>query len=321
MNPVHQILAQFNREHLLFPPYVAAFQQIDGLISFYRETGVAQHLLILGESGSGKTTLCRDITRKYPRFVLPEQDVVPVLHVPIPSAATIASATEAMLARLGDPAPGIGTNSAKTTRAIKLARTLKVEILLIDEAQHIQDRGRLATQYLVGDWLKTVIDELDVPTVLLGLPRTEQLLQVNEQLRRRFSQRRNLQMGQDPDTPIETECLQLFVSLGATLPVSINAGEFGWPELGTRIYHACDGRVAYVKKLLAGAIRIAVERDLREVDPGVLEEAFTREVWWEGIGPLNPFNPRFVFRRLALANEPFERGQLGARRPYREAAR
>ena len=86
---------------------------------------------------------------------------------------------------------------------------------------------RLATQYLVGDWLKTVIDELDVPTVLLGLPRTEQLLQVNEQLRRRFSQRRNLQMGQDPDTPIETECLQLFVSLGATLPVSINAGEFG----------------------------------------------------------------------------------------------
>lgn len=282
MNSVHQILAQFNREHLLFPPYVAAFQQIDDLISLYRETGIAQNLLILGESGSGKTTLCRDLARKYPRFVLPEQDVVPVLHVPIPSAATIASATEAMLARLGDPAPSTGTNSAKTARAIKLARALRVEILLIDEAQHIQDRGRLATQYLVGDWLKTVIDELEVPTVLLGLPRTEQLLQVNEQLRRRFSQRRNLQMGQDPDVPIETECLQLFISLGATLPVSISAGPFGWTELGTRIYHASDGRVAYVKKLLSGAIRIAFERGLREIDPGLLEEAFTREVWWEG---------------------------------------
>lgn len=321
MNQIHQILEQFNREHLLFPPYVAAFQDVEALLSLFRETGIAQNLLVLGESGTGKTTLCRDIVRKYPRFALPEQDVVPVLHVSIPSAATIASVTEAILARLGDPAPSTGTVSAKTARAIKLARTLKVEILLFDEAQHIQDRGRLATQYLVGDWLKTVIDEINVPTVLLGLPRTEQLLQVNEQLRRRFSQRRNLQMGQDADTPIETECLQLFISLGTTLPVSISAGAWGWPELGTRIYHACDGRVAYVKKLLVGAIRIAFERGLQEIGPGLLEEAFTREVWWEGIGPLNPFNTQFVFRRLALANEPFEHGQMRTRRTYREAAR
>lgn len=34
---------------------------------------------------------------------------MPVLHVPIPSAATIASVTEMMLARLGDPAPTTGT--------------------------------------------------------------------------------------------------------------------------------------------------------------------------------------------------------------------
>ena len=40
-----------------------------------------------------------------------------------------------------------------------------------------------------ADWLKHLIDEVGVPTVLLGLPRLESLLQINEQLRRRFSRR------------------------------------------------------------------------------------------------------------------------------------
>lgn len=318
MNSLHAILEAFHREHLLFPPYVAAYSEIDGLIHLYRETGIAQNLLVLGESGTGKTTLCRDIQKQYPRFALPDQDVVPVLHVPIPSAATIASVTEMMLARLGDPAPTAGTVSAKTARAIRLARALKVELFLFDEAQHIQDRGRLPTQYLVGDWLKSIIDELAIPTVLLGLPRTEQLLQVNEQLRRRFSRRRNMQMGQDDNETIETECLQLFISLGASLPLVLHAGNYGWEELGRRVYYACDGRVAYVKKLLSGAIRVAVDGGLNKIDPGVLEEAFTRDVWWEGIGPLNPFNSSFVFRRLTRPNEPFELGVPGPRRTYRK---
>lgn len=39
-----------------------------------------------------------------------------------------------MLRQLGDPAPGIGTVSHKTARAIHLARACRVELLLFDEA-------------------------------------------------------------------------------------------------------------------------------------------------------------------------------------------
>lgn len=316
-NDVFSALAQFNEELIQFPSYVSAFKDIDGLLRLHRQTGIAQNLLVLGESGTGKTTLCQDFVTRFPRFILPERDVVPVLHVPIPSAATIASVTEAMLARLGDPSPTAGTVSAKTARVIKLARAVSVELLLFDEAQHIQDRGRLPTQYLVGDWLKTVMDEIAVPTVLLGLPRVGQLLQVNEQVRRRFSRRRYLQMGQSGEVSIEQECLQFFLSVSDSLPLPLSCGTFGWKEMGIRVYHACDGRVAYVKKLLAGAIRIAMERERREIGPPDLEEAFTREVWWEGVNQLNPFNSAFVFRKLNQANEPFERGLIGTTRTGR----
>lgn len=314
MDTIYNVLERFNDDLLQFPSYVAAFNDIDGLIRLHRATGIAQHLLVLGESGTGKTTLCRDFVTRHPRVVLAERDLVPVLHVSIPSAATIASLTEAMLARLGDPAPTMGTVSVKTARVIKLARAMSVELLLFDEAQHIQDRGRLPTQYLVGDWLKTVMDEINVPTVLLGLPRVGQLLQVNEQVRRRFSRRRYLQMGQHGETSVEGECLQLFLSLGDNFPIPISCGDFGWNEMAERVYYACDGRVAYIKKLLSGAIRIALERDFPAVGPAVLEEAFSTEVWWEGVEQLNPFNIKFQFRRLNRPNEPFEQALFGNRR-------
>lgn len=319
MDAIYSTLERFNDELLQFPSYVSAFNDIEGLLHLHRQAGVTQNLLVLGESGTGKTTLCQDLVTRYPRVALTDRDLIPVLHVSIPPAATIASATEAMLGRLGDPSPTSGTISAKTARAVRLARALAVELLLFDEAQHIQDRGLHQTQYMVGDWLKTVMDEVNVPTVLLGLPRLGQLLQVNEQLRRRFSRRRHLQMGEgETANTVEAECLQLFLSLGDSLPVPLSSGTFGWNDMAQRVYFACDGRVAYVKKLLAGAIRIAMERNHRVIDPLILAEAFTNEVWWEGVSQLNPFDDKFSFRRLNRAGEPFEQALLGSRRSSKE---
>lgn len=311
MSAIHTILERFNEDLLQFPSYVAAFNDIEALLQLYRGSGLAQHLLVLGETGTGKTTLCLDFETRYPRVHLSERDVVPVLYISIPSTATIASVTEAMLTKLGDPAPSTGTVSLKTMRVVKLAKALSVELLLIDEAQHIQDRGRLPTQYMVGDWLKTVMDELNVPTVLVGLPRVGQLLQVNEQVRRRFSRRRYLQMGQGGETSIEAECLQLFLSLGDSFPIPIRAGSFSWDEMAQRVHYASDGRVAYIKKLLSGAIRLALEQRLDCIDPAVLQEAFTTEVWWEGSEQLNPFSEKFQFRRLSRPGEPFEPALIG----------
>ena len=200
----------------------------------------------------------------------------------------------------------------RTSRVVTLIRACRVEMILIDEAQHIHDRGQAATQYMMGDWLKSLIDQTGIPTVFLGLPRLEQLLQVNEQLRRRFSRRLRLALGQSDQNSIHGECLQLFRSLGSCLPIPLTCGAYGWDELGMRLYYASDGRVAYIKKLLAGALRRAIDTDIGEISPSLLEPVFTHEIWWEGIGKLNPFNQIFEFRRLDRNNEPFERGSVKA---------
>lgn len=310
----HALMEKFNAEHLMFPAYVGAFNEVSALLDLYRCSRINQNLLIVGEAGTGKTTICKAIVNKNPRLVQPERDLIPVLHISIPATATISGVCEEILNKLGDPYASTGTVSIKTTRIIKLMSALSVELLLIDEGQHIQDRGRSTTQYMVGDWIKSLMDQIRIPTVILGLPRVINLLQTNEQLRRRFTRLRRLEMGQDSSMSIENECLALFLGLAESLPFKFKQGQAGWSEYARRIYFACDGRVAYIKKLLAGTIRIATDNSITTIEPQTLEAAFTAEVWWEGIGPLNPFNDKFIFRTLNQANEPFEKIQATRRR-------
>lgn len=305
---LYEALRRFDEDYIPFPPFVAAAQHIEANLKLFQETGISQHLLVLGESGTGKSSLCQWLVQKYPRYALPDRDVLRVLFVPIPAAATIASMVEIMLGALGDPASGVGTASRKTLRAVTLCRACRVEVILFDEAQHLYDRGLATTRYMVADWIKSFIDQVGVPTVFLGLPRLEQLLQINEQLRRRFSRRVHLALGQSDSETIHGECLQLFISLGSCLPIPLSSGDVGWDELGMRIYYATDGRVAYMKKLLNRALTRAIQENLSQISTQELERAFTEDIWWEGVGRLNPFNPQFEFRRLDRGNEPFEHG-------------
>jgi hypothetical protein len=238
-------LQRFDEDYIPFPPFVAAAEAVFANLNLFRGTGLVEHLLILGESGTGKSSLCRLIEQKFERFSTPECDVVPVLVIAVPPAATIASVAVTMLTKLGDPSPSSGNISAKSARIVILCRACRVELVLFDEAQHIHDRGQVVTHYLVGDWLKNLIDEMKIPTVFFGLPRLENLLQVNEQLRRRFSRRLRLALGQSVGANIHSECWQLFSSLGSCLPLRLSPGPYSWEEMGMRLYFASDGRVAY----------------------------------------------------------------------------
>jgi hypothetical protein len=307
-------LRRFEDQYLPFPTFVAAKDAIEANMRLYRESGLARHMLVLGEAGTGKSSLCQWLIRQHPRRRLPEGDRIGALAVAVPPAATLGGMADSILEALGDPWADRGTLTAKTRRIAILCRACKIELLLLDEAQHFQDRGDARTHYLVGDWFKHLVDNIAVPTVLLGLPRLELLLQNNEQLRRRFSRRVRLALGQSDTESIETECLQLFLSLASLIDTPVSSHPYTAQEMGMRLFYACDGRVAYVKKLLFSALQRALEADHDVIDVPLLERAFVDEIWWEGVGSLNPFNAAFQFRRLDRRGEPFQHETKPARK-------
>lgn len=306
-------LRNFEAQYIPFPTFVAAKDAIEANLRLFRETGIAKHMVVVGEAGTGKSSLCRWLATQHPKTRLVERDKVDLLLTSVPPSATISSVIDAMLQALGDPWHRRGTVSAKTARLITLCKTCGVEFMLFDEAQHLHDRGASATHYLVGDWLKSVIDEIGVPTALIGLPRLENLLVTNDQLRRRYSRRIQLALGQSDTYSIESECLQLFLSLISLIGTPVSSHPYGAQEMGDRLYRSSDGRVSYIKRLLLSALRHALEHELETIDAAVLEQAFTEEIWWEGVGKLNPFNPGFEFRRLDRGGEPFQQASLGSK--------
>ena len=57
--------------------------------------------------------------------------------------------------------------------------------------------------------------------------------------------------------------------------------------------------------------RRGLTKDLPQIDVELLQQVFVDEIWWEGVGVLNPFNAEFEFRRLDRGGEPFQRAQQG----------
>ena len=50
-------IKQLQSAYLMFPAFQASFERMDANLRLFRQTGIAQNLLVLGESGTGKTTL------------------------------------------------------------------------------------------------------------------------------------------------------------------------------------------------------------------------------------------------------------------------
>lgn len=311
---IFQRLKTFDEQYLPFPPFVAAKNAIEANLGLYRETGIAKHMLISGEPGTGKSTLCKWLKTRHPQIKLADRDQTPLLSIAIPPSATVQGVIDEMLKGLGDPYTARGTVTAKTSRVVTLCKNCRVEFMLLDEAQHLYDRGQATTQYKVADWLKSLIDTIGVPVTLIGLPNVEHLLQVNDQLRRRFSTGLRLAIGQSDVHSIETECLQLFLSLASLVDIPVSSRPYTALEMGQRLYRSSDGRVSYIKKLLFTAMQTALEQDIDEIDAQMLEDAFVKEIWPNGRGKLNPFNHAFEFRRLDRGGEPFQASHLASRR-------
>lgn len=265
---------------------------------------VSDSLQIVGQTGSGKTSLAKWYEDQFPRTEQDGQMRIRVLRVETPECPTVKSSAEAILVALGDPWAHKGTATEKTERIKHLCEKCGVELLIIDEIQHFIEGNRHAELLRVTDWLKTLINRLCIPVVLVGLPRSIAVTRSNTQLRRRFAAPYYLAPFAFTTPEEQREFRGLLKALGRDLPkgsVKISA-----PEEALRFFYASCGLTDYVVKLLDDAVSRGGSGPGGAVTRADFAAAFSRVIWCDAPERLNPFNPKAQLRPLTRPDEPFE---------------
>lgn len=287
------------------PQAVRALTRLGEIHGDSRRTGASKGLLIQGPSGVGKSTLVKEYIRSLEESEVNVPEKRTFLFVEMPSSPTKKNLAAAILAELKDPFAEARGHSAevKFARVVLLLKNLGVEMLVLDEAQHLVDYRRNGA-YEAADWIKSLMNETSIAFVLIGLKRTENLLLANEQLRRRFS----ATVAYDRFTFTANTSLHfamLMRAIEGELPVQ--AISFVEPKMVKRFYMASYGLIDYLIKVVDRAVWLVQVRGLAGIELPVLAEAFEDEVWSYVTEERNPFSVSFNFQPLFGKREPFEK--------------
>lgn len=285
-----------------FPQVVRIQRRLEGLIDQAVPDQEPEGLAIVGETGTGKTTLLSRFAKSYPRKQHPEFTEVPVLYASVPARCTIKRLSGLLLQALGSKFWNCGDEEDRTYQLKVLLRGCHVRVILLDEVNHLGDRGAARTHYEVGDWIKQLATETCVPIVLAGTPTAAVLWQTNEQLADRYEVVTLKTLSVAPDRAREFRgVLKAYGQLLSDLQVL----DLTEPEAAKQMAFATGGRLRDIRKLLVRAVELAEADKTLEISKATLRRAFELVIYEEAPEERNPFHEKFNGLPLTAPGEPF----------------
>lgn len=296
--------AELENRKILHPRFTEAMRILEESYLLSVESGKPRAIMVLGESGVGKSTLLAAFLANHPRQEARQKTIIPVLAVEVPAQPTIKSTADAILMKFNKMYVS-GSAEAKTERIKLLLKQCDVRCLILDEFQHIVDRGRTRMNAAVADWLKNLMNSSGISVMAFGLPQSANLLRYNEQLRRRFSSSITLSpwtLESEADFNEFRAVINAFERAIALNDVSNLYAE----DIAKRIYFATDGKIGYLSRLLSSAMYKVLLAGETCIQRQHLHAAFREQIWADASEQTNPFSDEFQLRRLNRKAEPYE---------------
>lgn len=239
-------------------------------------------------SGSGKTANAEAFVAHANKGAA--KGTIPVLYVELDKASTVKRLWASVNEKAGDEYSDQGSEDMLRRRAFKLLREKRVELLIIDEAQHLSYRS--SSRNDVTDSLKKALDDGVVPIALVGNEELAPLLSQNIQLSNRMDPPCDL-VPLDVRVPHERNEFIGFVRRldDAMLAKGIVSEKAGLDEVRTLgcLYAVSSGIIGRVVNLVEQALVHALERGATRVELFDLAVATDRWAIAQKVVDYNPF--------------------------------
>lgn len=240
---------------------------------------------IIGATRTGKTTVIEDFLDQHRTTRVAEGIRQTVVYAKVPDKGTVKGLLENLLEALGDPHWHRGSESNMTHRLGKLLRGVGCRMIILDEFQHLCDKGQVRSLHRTADWVKVLADNKEWAVVAAGLSQSSSVIESNSQLRERFDAPLRMDTF---DWRNATSRLQFKAILAAfqgqmapfELPCLSDDG------MALRMFLATAGRIGMVAKILDCGVRNAIEEGSTKIDLHGLKEAFNEAVWYSDQFPI-----------------------------------
>lgn len=269
MNNTREILRQFNTFTIQHPRFKLAIERIMESIETTDEMGAPASALLLGESGTGKSRVCRRVGDLLGYSEEKETDigltkVIPCIYCKILENFTTKKLAEQMLYRLGHPSTA-PSNGTLLDRIIILLQTCETKLIIIDEFQQLAEKGAEKTKAALCDWVKTLLNEGNVPLLLAGLPGLAPIIDDNDQLSQRYPHRatlENLEYHSD-HCGVRSEWTEVLAKFSAAMVELGNLTDYIFlsdEEFSLACYIYSAGNMRGLRFLLNGAFKRCLNR-------------------------------------------------------------
>lgn len=260
-----------------YPVRSAVMAQLEKAMEDSKYSADPVCVFVGGTTGAGKSTLAESFAANHPEEKGEEVDRLPILLTSLPSGSSSKDAASKILVKLGDQRAFSGQLNDMTHRLLKYIQEREVEMVVLDEFQHLIDRDSERVIAKTADWVKELIIESKKPFALIGMPDALRIFEVNPQLGRRFTRRMLIPpLAWSPDPGPEPSELESFLSIvDQRLPFARSAG-LDHPETVKWFHHHTGGVLGLVMRLVREGSSIAIDRGADRLEKHDLMAALTQ---------------------------------------------